>query len=352
MLICSLFLVVSGCGSFVDDDGLKVISSIERVIEDGVAKLVINYQDETIPPDKFPLPAGEDGTGIKSVVTLEKEDGTGQVIEITFTDNSIVPVRFEVNNGRSVVGLESEVSEEDNQVYMWVKYDDNTTSEKFLLPKGQDGISFTGYDHESHEDGSQTYYFHFSQGQPDVVVEIPAPREGNGIRSIYSSEDENDYILVINYTNDEVEIVRFAKPAPTNKWIQGSTSPDANIGVDGDYFFDTYHKIIYVKEYGSWIQVVSFNENNITCIVSFDLNDDDGDPVTAKMPENSRLSYPIKKNSYFVDNGFDIPIPTRDGYRFKGWYRQKIVTPVSGPFTDLTPVLADLTLYACWEKIN
>ncbi len=352
IIICSLFLISNGCGSFIDSDELKVITSIERVEEDGVAKLVITYQDETIPPDKFILPSGIDGTGIASVTTLDKENGKGKIVEITFTDKSISPVRFEINDGRSVIGIESEVNEEDNQIYMWVKYDDDTISEKFVLPKGQDGVSFIGYDYEVHEDGSQTYFFHFSQNQPDVVVEIPAPLEGNGIKNIVSSEDETDYILTINYTDGNSEEVKFSKPKPTNKWIQGSSTPNDFDGADGDYFFDTQHKDIYVKEYGMWIKVVSFSDNQTLCIVNFNLNDDDGDPVKAKMPDNSRVAYPIVKNSYFVDNGFDIPIPTREGYRFVGWYRQKIVSPINGAFTDLTPVLTDLVLYAHWEKIN
>ncbi len=58
-------------------------------------------------------------------------------------------------------------------------------------------------------------------------------------------------------------------------------------------------------------------------------------------------------NSNFLDNnGYgDIPIPTRDGYIFKGWYRSKSPTATSSPFTDFTPILSDLELFAIWEKI-
>lgn len=353
IIIFSLFLVASSCSSFVDTEELKVITSIERVVENGVVKMVIKYQDDTIAPDEFIIPSGDDGNGIEAINTLEKEDGKGKIIEIKFTDHSVLPVYFEIANGRSVVGIESEINEDDGQIYMWVKYDDETVSEKFLLPRGKDGkdgVSFIGYDYEVNEDGSQTYYFHFDQDTPDVVVEIPAPREGNGVKSMYSMEDDNDYILVINYTNGETDEVRFSKPTPTNKWIQGSTAPSSSDGVDGDYFFDTYHKAIYVKEYGSWVQVVSFDNEQEICRIKFDLNDTlDGGP-SAKMPAGSRLSYMVRKNTYFQNNGYgEIPVPTRDGYVFVGWYRTKTITSVNSAFTDFTIVLTDLELYAIWE---
>ena len=71
------------------------------------------------------------------------------------------------------------------------------------------------------------------------------------------------------------------------------------------------------------------------------------------MPSGSNLTYAVTRNTYFTDNGYDaIPVPTRAGYKFVGWYRSRTVTATSGAFTDLTPILSDLTLYAQWEKIS
>lgn len=353
ILLVSFIFILVGCGSFADEEQTKVISSIERIVEDGVAKIVIRYEDSEIAPDKFELPKGEDGSGIKSVITTEKEDGTGKILKIYFTDETISPVVFELSNGRSIVGVGSEVNEEDGQIYMWIKYDDETTSEKFLLPKGEDGVGFIGYDYESHEDGSQTYYFHFSKDTPDVVLEILAPKEGNGIKSIVSSEDRDQYILIINYTNERIEEVRFNKPKSPSKWLSGSSIPESNDGDNGDYFFDTYHKIIYTKEGGNWIEVVRFDNEQEICRIRFDLNDTLDGGVPAKMPSDARLSYMVRKNTYFDNNGYgSIPIPTREGYIFKGWYKTKNVSAISGPFTDFTIILSDLELYAIWEKID
>ncbi len=352
-LVSCFIFIITGCGSFTDSEEVKIISSIEKIEEDGVSKIVIHYENEDMEPDKFVLPVGDDGTGIKAITTAEKEDGSGKILKIYFTDDSIEPVVFELQNGRSIIGVESKVDEEDGETYMWVKYNDRTNSEKFLLPKGKDGVGFTGYDFETHEDGSMTYYFHFSQDTPDVVVEIPAPKEGNGIKSIVSTEDDVNYILTINYTNGKTEELRFKKPTSPGKWISGSSIPSNDEGDDGDYFFDTYHKIIYAKEYGSWIQVVSFGNEQEVYRIKFDLNDTLDGGVSAKMPEGSRLSYIVRKNTYFDNNGYgDIPIPTRDGYIFKGWYRSKSPTATSSPFTDFTPILSDLELFAIWEKIE
>lgn len=351
ILLLSFIFILAGCGSFSTEEE-RIISSIERVVEDGIAKLVIHYQNSELEDDEFELPKGEDGAGIKSVITTTKEDGTGKVLKIYFTDEAIDPVVFELSNGRSIAGVKTEVSEVDGQTYIWVKYDDGTTSEELLIPQGKDGVGFTGYDYEVHEDGSQTYYFHFSQDNPDVVVEIPAPHDGNGIKSIISAEDEDHYILTINYTNGEIDELRFSRPKSPTKWMSGSSIPTSDEGEEGDYFFDTYHKIIYTKESGNWIQVVSFADQEVFRI-RFDLNDTLDGGVPAKMPAGARLSYSVRQHTYFDDNGYgSIPIPSREGYVFKGWYRTKNVTPTSGSFTDFTIILSDLELYAIWEEIE
>lgn len=353
MICCCFIFILTGCGSFTDAEESKVIASIERVVEDGIVKLVIYYENEEIEPDTFVLPVGDDGTGIKAITTSEKEDGSGKILKIYFTDETMEPVVFELKNGKSILGIESSIDEETGENYMWIKYDDGTNSEKFLLPKGKDGVGFTGYDVETHEDGSITYLFHFSQDTPDVVVEIPAPKEGNGIKSIVSAEDDVDYILIINYTNHESEELRFKKPTSPGKWLSGSSIPESDEGDNGDYFFDTFHKIIYTKEYGTWIQVVSFDDEQEIYQIKFDLNDTLDGGVSAKMPEGSRLSYMVRRNTYFYNNGYgDIPIPTREGYQFKGWYRSKVPNVTFSPFTDFTPILSDLELFAIWEKIS
>ena len=45
-----------------------------------------------------------------------------------------------------------------------------------------------------------------------------------------------------------------------------------------------------------------------------------------------------------------MPSIFREDYTFLGWYTSPNMANVnSGQFTDLTPVLCDMTLYAWWE---
>ena len=70
------------------------------------------------------------------------------------------------------------------------------------------------------------------------------------------------------------------------------------------------------------------------------------------MPDGFDLPYCyIQRNTYFKQNGYgNIPVPTREGYTFLGWYTTKTIGPTSGVLTDLTPILSDLELYAQWAK--
>ena len=148
----------------------------------------------------------------------------------------------------------------------------------------------------------------------------------------------------------------FNKPETPNTWLSGTTEPVNSLGKNGDYYFDRAHKVIYAKEYGYWVRIISFGENTETCTIIFDLNDTlDGGPH-ANMPSTNSMSYPVIKYTYFSQNGYgDIPEPTREGYKFLGWYQTKVdptnISPTRTPFTDMTPILSDMMLYACWEKI-
>ena len=69
------------------------------------------------------------------------------------------------------------------------------------------------------------------------------------------------------------------------------------------------------------------------------------------MPAGSLISYEIECGNYFGASGYQLPMPTRNGFNFKGWYLVKTPTVINGAFTDVTPVLSDLKLYAVWENI-
>lgn len=352
MFLLIFIFVLSGCTFFGDDSEVLEIVSITNELEaDGRTKITITYSDETRNPDVFYIPQGIDGNGIKSIITTEDETSSSTILTIYYTDEAKEPVTFKVPHGISIIGVSTFVSEEDNNTYMVISYSNNTTSDPILLPKGEqgeEGNGMTGYDVVTNEDKSTTITFHFSKSE-DVVITIPAPEKGLGISSMMASEEDGLYVLTVNYSDGTSERLVFNKPAEPNKWLSGASIPSIDLGSNGDYYFDHAHKVIYTKENGVWVSVVSFDDDNNYYNITFELNDSDSD-VKASMPSGTYKTYPVRRNTYFEDNNWgSIPVPTRQGYKFVGWYRTRIITPTSGPFTDLTPILSDLTLYAIWE---
>ena len=85
-----------------------------------------------------------------------------------------------------------------------------------------------------------------------------------------------------------------------------------------------------------------------TFTVTFDLNVDEAELGDVTMP-NDIYSYEVDKNTYFVANYDEIPVPTREGYTFVGWYTKPEKDATMSPLTDLTPICSDLYLYAIWQ---
>ena len=359
VIILSLVSLASCSSFFGGDEPLQIASITHETMSDGNIKVKITYTDENKLPDEFIIPKGTDGKsglGIRNITTVKSEDEKKTILTITYTDDEVSPTTFEVPDGLGVLGIETQYDEVNNETYMIVSYSDGSKSAPLVLPKGdkgQDGNGISSYEIVTNEDESTTITFHFTQSE-DFVITIPAPKRGNGIDSITSSETEDKYVLIIQYTDQTLgqQKIEFNKPAQPNKWLSGM-GPSASEGDDGDYYMDTYHKKIYHKEGGEWYEVVNFGDTNVLYTVTFNLNDDEEHP--AKFPVGYSSRYRIKRGTYFsdIDNnygGVSIPIPTREGYIFKGWYRVPNITVINAPFTDLTPIFSDLVLYAIWEQ--
>ena len=357
ILVC---FMLSSCGGFFEEETKEILEITSYVDQNGTTTLKIIYSDDTT--DEFKIPKGVEGNGIKDIKTEKNEKGNITTITVTYTDEDMEPVTFDVADGKSIKGVVSRTNEETGDIYLVVLYSDGTESEPHLLPKGEkgeDGNGFTGFDKVDNEDGSQTYKFHFSQSE-DVVITIPAPQKGEtgrGIVSIIGAEQDGLYVLTIKYSDETTEEVYFNKPKDPNTWFSGTPGeegPSVAIGKNGDYYFDTAHKIIYEKANNVWVEVVTFADSIIYYEISLDLNDMlDGGP---KATMEGRKTFTVVGGTYFTDNGYgDLPIPTRTGYKFLGWYRTKVdptdIPPTKAPFTDMTPILSSMTLYACWEKI-
>lgn len=357
---CFIFMIFSmftGCSGFVVEDESLIITSItSQVLDDGRTMVVITYADEEIEPAIFYIPKGdtgiqgEEGNGIKEI-THELDERTNKItVTITFTDPSIDPVVFTLENGVSIKSLEEIVNEETGEVSFVLHYTDGTSSEPVSIPKGKDGSMIVGYEQTINEDGSVTLMFFFSTG--DIYTcDIPAPQKGEsgrGIVAIVGTTDEVYYYVTFMYSDDTSETIKFDKPVPCT-WLAGAGTPSSSLGKDGDFYFDTSRKDIYSKINGEWVRIIDFDDSETKFTVEFNLNAED-----AFLPEGYGYSnyYSISSGENFAASGTLVPIPQRIGYTFEGWYTTPNPTVVNGKFTDLTPVMSNMKLYAKWVENN
>lgn len=356
ILLLSFCFLLTGCGAFFGEDEVLQMESLEtRTLEDGSTEITIKYTDEEIKPTVFIIPKGEtgiDGNGIRTLNTYKSEDGKSTVVHIEFTHGN-EPVEFNIPNGISIDTIETKKDEQTEETFITVVYSDGSKSDPISVPKGEKGdrgISIVGITQKINRDNSVTLTLEMSEGDP-VKVEIPAPvngKDGRGIAEIVSVPNGDTYVMTIKFTDDTEQELVFARP---NRWFSESSGPKLEDGINGDLWYDLAHQIIYVKQNNKWNMVMNFNNVvDLTYDVTFDLNDSSDEP--ANMPAGSLITYPIEAGTYFTASGYPIPEPTRVGYTFIGWYTVKVPTAVNGAFTDLTPVQADLTLYAIWEKTN
>lgn len=362
--LCFIFMVFgmfTGCSGFVVEDESLIITSItSQVLDDGRTMVVITYADEDIAPAIFYIPQGEEGiqgeegNGIKEI-TYEIDEKTGTIfVTINFTDDSMDPVTYELRNGVSITSVEQIIDEETGQVSFIVKYSDGTQSDPIIVPEGKkgedgkDGIGIMGYYHTNNEDGSITLTFVFTDGNI-YTCDIPKGEKGEngrGIVAIIGYEDDEKYYLIISYSDETQDIIPFDKPQKPNTWLTGTGKPGSSLGNDGDFYFDVERKDIYSKINGEWIKVVDFEDDETKYTLEFNFNCDD-----AYYPEGYGYEkyYTIKAGANFASTKTLVPIPLRDGYIFEGWYTTPNPTVVNGMFTDLTPVMNDIVLYAKWS---
>ena len=325
------------------DNGIKNIEVVQD--EQGNAIITIHYTDSSKKPVTFTLPKGEngqDGAGIKKVEYTQDQYGV-TTVTISFT-NSLEPVSFTLQPGKSIADVKFEKDESDNTLIIFIDSDGNELSPitVFKGDTGEQGVGIVSIIPDYRSDGSSSLKIVLSD-ETYYEVEIPAPKEGRGIESIVTRKEGTTVYLVINYTDNTSEEISFES---TPSWTTGNSKPGDSFGYNGDYYFDISHDIIYIKENGVWTVAVDFNTNAAEYSVIFELNDTTAEPAEYAVGQRS---YVIQKGETFYSSGLELPVPSRNGYTFGGWYTSTVPNVTHGAFNNLTPVLSDMTLYAKWN---
>ena len=336
--------LIGGCNSFFntgsDSLGMGIANITHQEVPTGV-EITIFYEDESKEPVTFIIPkgtAGVDGNSIENIVPSTDTDGN-VLITISFTDHSIAPITFKIPSNKGIKTVHQEINSDGNTV-VTIEYTDGTFSDPITIFKGQTGLSIVNIQPEIQDDGSTSMKITMSDG---AVYNMPVPT-GNGIETIETDETEDEYIIIIKYTNGDVKQVSFSKP---NRWHRVQGVPGASEYNDGDFAFDIIGHVIYQKINGVWYEVANLNTDDsvINYSVTFQLN---GDGATLTRGD---FAYSVPSGKTMYSEHHTMPEAQRPNFNFVGWSTVKEPTAVNGWFTDLTPVVSDMTLYAIWEAI-
>lgn len=337
---------LNGCGFFNGEEAVSNAFTIEKEEEETGVKITIIFDDETKEPISFFIEYGEDGKDGSSIESIDPITiGDQQGIRITYSGDKD-PVEIPIPSGNGIAEVHTRQDDDGNTVF-WFIYTDGNPSEEITVYKGdkgengRDGIGIEAWNFNTQPDGSINVFFQLSSGVTFETV-IPAPMQGVGIQNIEADTTDNGYTITMTYTDETTHTVEFPRSAT---WFDTDGYPNASLGINGDYAFDSNNGVIYEKINGAWIKVLEFDTN--TALYTVEFNNEYSDVTWI----SGEKAYIINRGKTFVEVNKDVPVLYKPGYVFKGWStKSSSPSVVNGMFTDLTPVMSDLKLYSIFEK--
>lgn len=396
-LLLTMCLLLTACGGFTSwgDTEEKIIEKIYGVKKDGIDYMAIKYVDIT-EPDLIPMPEGIEGTSVDLFPHYDKNTGK-TTVEVTFS-NGADSKFFVISDGQSITKASIEPLLGKDYVVFWCG-----TKEVGSFPlddiKGKDGATWlTGITAPDNAQGKNGDFF-LNTAEFDVYIKKAdkwepvgnlsgvgidkiAPYEssdGNGIIITYSdpnlddtivlcpgivdidfnlSKDKKGYVFTVTLSNGVVDAngttQTTTRDFPVTRlpgWDSGINYPsNEDDGIDGDFYFYEPTKTILYKKNGSWQTIFSFdellNQDSKSVTVTFNAL---GGKMTIPGYTNPREEFELSVSQNSFVNASSIPIPTKDGYTFGGWYTVPNPNPlINGLFTDMVPVTQSIFLYAYW----
>lgn len=359
MLLC-LSLTIGGltsCSSFFSGNEYTISDVTSKTDLDGNTIVTITFNEIGKDPLEFTIPkgmSGKDGVSILNVSSTLKDNYV--TLTITYTDASISPtvitipvVQGEAGKGITKVNIEKDEDGNDTIIFA---YSDGTFSDKITIPKANDGVGISEISTKPSPDNTYvTITIKFTDSTKEPVEFNIA--NGRGVKSIVYDENKStltQYALVITYTDSDSEVIFIDKPLATT-WHTGTVVPDKNdslTGNVGDFYLNISSGFVYqLLSSGKWnplfcMKSESSGEVEKYYTVTFDPNEGIWPDSTQK--------YKIVEEYNCIDL-VDLKKPTKEGFKFTGWYTTIEDDVNSGHFTDLTPVTKDLTLFAHYSSL-
>ncbi len=351
--LSSCDLIFGATESYMIED---VTSAIDN---EGNTVVTISFRDDARPDFTFTVPTGEDGESgatIKDVTAVP--EGEEIVLTITYTDENKEPTILRVPNrkgedGRLITGLDVGRDGEGNTTLVF-HYSDGTESAILTLPKGKDGQDashlISSFEVEKDEDGTRVT-IHYQDQSPDTVFVIPDGKEGTTIERIEITDVTADATTYTFYMSDGTTMDLDLPATKPQSWLQGVGVPSSGLGQDEDFYLDIRSGDFYAKEEGRWkllltIDGYQIEENSPYYSVTFDA-------------QGGKLKTGSETMTFFLEEGSYLPLeileesigkPIRGDASFLGWYTSPDRDPNAGRFSDTTPVLRNLMLYAWYDN--
>lgn len=359
---CLLFLPsISSCASFFGgDDGFVIEKYDTSTDDDGNILLTFYLTNKELNPIKITIPkgiSGDDGVGIESITPNLNQDTGIMELTIKYTDASKNPTVIQIpvikgEDGTSV-NVTCEQDEAGGDLTITFEYSDGTIEGPFTIKKGEDGRGIERIDYKESETVENAFdvFIYYTDGEVVGPLTIKNGKDGAKLVSIDGIESDDKYVFSLLFDDGSVFEVPFTKPK-SNEWLNGTGRPSNSLGDNGDFYFDTSNGYIYRKTSDYWQFIFSMSESSEQEIyeVTFNLNGGQWRYVDSENPSQAKENITINVNEgdYINLNSNQFQV-IKDGYEFKGWWTDSILTPNSGHFTNLTPVFSDLVLYAQWQ---
>ncbi len=355
----SISYPLSSCAFFDTNSGTQIKDVVTNYdTTTGNTIVTISFTNEDTTPVSFTIPqgiSGKDGVSIKNISSNLSSDGNSVILTISYSDASIKDtiISVPVVQSKRIKEVLVDKDTNNNPTIQFV-YTDNTKSEVITLPSGKDGNGINSFQvSDPDSSGNMTVIIEFSDGT-SKTFEIKNGKDGVSIMNITYNEEKSDattYVLTITYSDGYSEDISLARPT-TNKWYVGTTSPEddqdaSSNSITGDFYLNKLTGSVYQKESnGQWAYLFSMKsessqEEKVYHTIYF-------------YPQEGKINNQSGTLMYNIEEGKTmslslIPTPVLENHTFVGWYTD-LNNVNSGKFTDLTPVMEDLKLYAKYEK--